>query len=196
MTSTGPVPTMTAPMAENTFFVEKFASDANRAVWLPVSGAWRFESGALVEQLAEGYDHRTLYAGHFSQFTLRVRFRHRQGIGGGVLFNVPDTGSKKSGHMVRYFENNLLVWGYFDQQGMFVGQGSLTVDAPGDQVHTLQISADTATYRILLDDQLVAENVRLVSQQGYIGLTASQSIVAFEAVEVTALAPVQRQIQK
>lgn len=190
--SSNSLSTERASTAPNRFFDEKFASDVNQAQWTPVSGEWRFEPGALVQQKADGYDYSTLYATQFAQFSALVRFRHQKGSGGGVLFNMPDVGSKKNGHMVRYFENNLLVWGYFDAKGVFVGQGNLKVAAPGDQAHTLEIMADNATYRILLDNQLVTENMPLMNKQGYIGLTASQSVVAFEEVKVTAFTPVQK----
>ncbi|CAN5532426.1 hypothetical protein BH10CHL1_BH10CHL1_40010 [soil metagenome] len=176
----------------NAFFTEKFPANLDQRRWTALSGTWNFTPGALVQDTLKGYDHNMLYASTFSKFTLRARFHHEQGVGGGVLFNIIDPSSKNNSHMVRYFAESGLNWGYFDAKGVFVGQGHLATNAPGTQAHTLQISADGATYRILLDDKLVAENVPLVSKQGYIGLTASQSIVAFETVSVTALTPLQK----
>jgi len=188
--------TKSTPVAKNAYFFEDFSSDATLAQWNAVIGEWRFEPGALVQLQLQGYDYSTIYTGSFSQFTLRVRFSHRQGIGGGLLFNMPDAASEKSGHMVRYFEDNVLAWGYFNTEGVFSGQGNIRVDPPGIQAHTLQISADGAVYSIKVDEQLVAENIPLINKQGHIGLTASQSVVAFEEVEITALTPIQSEVQK
>jgi len=194
--SSGSALTKSALAPSNAYFFEDFSSDANLAQWNAVIGEWRFEPGVLVQQQPQGYDYSTIYTGSFAQFTLRVRFSHRQGIGGGLLFNMPDATSEKRGHMVRYFEDNVLAWGYFNAEGVFSGQGNIRVDPPGIQAHTLQISADGAVYSITLDEQLVAENIPLINKQGHIGLTASQSVVAFEEVEITALTPVQSQVQK
>lgn len=194
--SSGSSLTRSIPVANNAYFFEDFSSDANLAQWNAVIGEWRFEPGALVQQQPRGYDYSTIYTGAFSQFTLRVRFSHRQGIGGGLLFNMPDATSEKSGHMVRYFEDNVLAWGYFNAAGVFSGQGNIRVDPPSTQAHTLQISADGAVYSIKLDEQLVAENIPLINKQGHIGLTASQSVVAFDEVEITALTPIQSEVQK
>jgi len=84
------------------------------------------------------------------------------------------------------------VWGYFDAKGNFVGQGDAPVDPPGDQPHILQIATDGAQYSITLDNKLIAGNIPLLNKEGHIGLTASQSVVAFEEVTVTALTPGQK----
>ena len=173
-----------APVLADALLQEDVAKVIDSSAWTPLHGDWHFEAHAIVQQQAEGYDHSLRYAGRFSQFTLRVSFRHRQGIGGGVLFHLPDGATTKQGHLVRYLEGPTLVWGYFDAQGAFVGQGNAAVEPPGDQVHTLQIAVGEAVYSILLDDRVMAEKVPLVSPAGHIGLTASQSVVAFEAVKV------------
>ena len=165
---------------------QNFAEPVDQSQWTTFSGDWRFEPGALVQQQSDGYDYSISYAGSFSQYTMRVRLRHRAGLaGGGLLFNMPNATDKLGGHLVRYYEGRALVWGYFDAQGNFVGQGDKAVDPPGDGIHTLQVISKGATYSILLDDVTVIENVPLQSQQGHIGLTASQSIVAFEEVNIT-----------
>lgn len=169
-------------------FIANFAEGVDQSQWTPFSGDWRFTGDALIQQQSDGYDYSISHAGNFSQFSLRVRFQHRSGIaGGGLLFNMPQFANKQQGHMVRYYEGRALVWGYFDGQGNFVGQGDKAVDAPGEQAHTLQVVATNTVYSILLDDTLIAENIPLVSPSGHIGLTASQSVVAFERVEVSSL---------
>ena len=180
--------TSTAPTI---LLTQDFAAGVDQSQWQPLGGDWQFTKDALVQQKQEGFDYAISHAARFDQFVLRVRFRHEAGTaGGGVLFNRPDNETAKRGHLVRYDQGNALIWGYFDEQGEFVTQGYSAVDPPGDQVHTVQIFSDGDTYAILLDEIVVAQDLPLISKTGHIGLTASQSVVAFERVEVTAFTPV------
>ncbi|MEZ4729871.1 MAG: hypothetical protein R3E79_22295 [Caldilineaceae bacterium] len=173
------------PTGQNQYFTEQFAGNADQTLWTPLTGNWHFEEGALVQQNLDGYDYSISRAGVFARYALSVRFRHRQGVGGGLLFNMPNGDTKRNGHLVRYFEDNTLAWGYFDNENVFTGQGYAVVDPPGDQIHTLQVIVGDTTYAIFLDNRVITENVPLVSTGGYIGLTASKSIVAFEEVIIT-----------
>lgn len=185
-----------APSLADMLLDQNFADEIDQAAWTPLRGDWDFDSHTIVQQQGEGYDYSLIYAGRFAQFTLRTRLQHRQGIGGGVLFHLPDSTTTKQGHLVCYLEGPALVWGYFDAQGAFVGQGHAVIDPPGDQTHTLQISVGEAVYAIQLDDRVIAEKVPLVSPAGHMGLTASQSVVAFEAVEMITESPAFVQAQK
>lgn len=173
------------PTGQNPYFTEQFAGNADQTLWTPLTGDWHFEEGALVQQNPDGYDYSISRAGVFARYALSVHFRHRQGVGGGLLFNMPDSDTKRNGHLVRYFEDNTVAWGYFDHENVFTGQGYATVDPPGDQLRTLQVIVGDTAYTILLDNRMIAENVPLVSTGGHIGLTASKSIVAFEEVIIT-----------
>lgn len=180
--------TSTAPTI---LLTQDFAAGVDQSQWQPLRGDWQFTKDALVQQKEEGFDYAISHAARFDQFVLRARFRHEAGTaGGGVLFNRPDNETAKRGHLVRYDQGKTLIWGYFDEQGEFVTQGYSAVDPPGDQAHTVQIFSDGDTYAILLDEIVVAQDLPLISKTGHIGLTASQSVVAFERVEVTAFTPV------
>lgn len=180
--------TSTAPTI---LLTQDFAAGVDQSQWQPLGGDWQFTKDALVQQKEEGFDYAISHAARFDQFVLRVRFRHEAGTaGGGVLFNRPDNETAKRGQLVRYDQGKTLIWGYFDEQGEFVTQGYSAVDPPGDQAHTVQIFSDGDTYAILLDEIVVAQDLPLISKTGHIGLTASQSVVAFERVEVTAFTPV------
>lgn len=191
MTPTFAAPmTATAPVTMSVLYSQNFAGTVDQNQWSVFSGDWRFMPDALVQQQLDGYDYSIGYAGSFSQYAVSVRLQHREGLaGGGLLFNMPNATDKLGGHLVRYYEGQALVWGYFDEQGNFVGQGNTAVEPPGEGVHTLQVVCNGPVYAIFLDERLVVENVPLVTPQGHIGLTASQSVVAFETVEVTALSP-------
>lgn len=171
-----------APLLSDTFDDSSAAS-----AWTMVSGTWTFEAGELHQTGLEGFDLAISHADIFSQYVLVTHLRHEQGVGGGVLFNMPQSDSTYGGQMVRYFENNVLAWGYFDESGAFVGQGSTAVTPPGQALHQLQVRVSEGRYAVTLDGVLLAENIPLISSQGHIGLTASQSSVAFEDVQVLPL---------
>jgi hypothetical protein len=169
----------------NSFFTEQFQGNTDQSLWTPLTGDWQFENGALVQQKPDGYDYSISRAGTFARFALSVHFRHRQGAGGGLLFNMPKSETKRNGHLVRYFENNALAWGYFNEENVFTGQGYAAVDPPGDKLHTLQVIVGDTAYAILLDNRMIAENIPLISTAGHIGLTGSNSVVAFEEIIIT-----------
>lgn len=175
------------PAPVGTAFTTRFDTGDGSSQWQPFSGNWAFEPGALVQTNTGGYDNDISYLESFSHYLLTVQFSHRQSVGGGVLFNMPQSDSQRGAHMVRYFPDNSLVWGYFDANTIFQGQGDRLVDPPGNGSHQLQITVGAASYDIRLDGQSIASDIPLISPQGYIGLTASQSVVAFEQVTVQAL---------
>ncbi|MFZ4664031.1 MAG: hypothetical protein ACOYNY_43940 [Caldilineaceae bacterium] len=178
--------------APTILLTQNFAAGIDQSQWQPLNGDWQFTEDALVQQKEEGFDYAISHTARFDQFVLRARFRHEAGTaGGGLLFNRPDNETAKRGHLVRYDQGKTLIWGYFDDQGKFIAQGYQAVEPPGDQAHTLQVSSDGNTYAILLDEALIVQDIPLISRAGHIGLTASQSVIAFESVEVTAFTPVQ-----
>jgi hypothetical protein len=114
-----------------------------------------------------------------------VTLRHLDGVGGGVVFHMPQPERRSGAHMVRYADDDsALFWGFFDDAGDFVGQGSALVPAPGTTAHTLEITSSQDSYTITLDGITIAQDIPLTSTRGSVGLVASQSAVAFDALEV------------
>src|SRR5258707_15229726 len=97
---------------------------------------------------------------------------------------MPSRDSQRGAQMVRYFPDDSLVWGYFNDRSEFQGQGSKTVTPAGTGDHTLDVHADGNTYAISLDGSPVVDSVPLLSKSGYVGLTASQSVVSLEQIDV------------
>jgi hypothetical protein len=172
------------PVQEGVLFTDTFDDVSRQGDWQPFSGNWTFEPGALVQTKVDGFDFGASANERFQQYILRVEFQHRQGEGGGVLFNMPYRDSQRGAHMVRYFPDNTLAWGYFDDQNNFHGQGSQAVSSPSTSLHTLEIRVGDAYYAITLDGMPLVENIPLLSYTGYVGLTTSQSVVSFERIEV------------
>lgn len=173
----------------NIYFAQPLGASADQSMWRALAGDWRWDADALVQTSVDGFDNAMVYANQFSEFGLRVQFQHRDGIGGGVLFNMPGVSAAKSGHLVRYVADNILAWGYFDERGIFQGQGSANVPAAGNGLHTFEVTAVGNVYAIRLDGEVVMQNIPLMIKQGRIGLTSSQSVVAFTRVEVSAITP-------
>lgn len=157
--------------------------------WLPISGVWDFRSGAVVQTVAEGFDLLMIRQDAVSEsYQLTVQLRHESGIGGGVFFNLPRADGLSGGHLVRYFADGpTLVWGYFEPETGFVGQSFTPVDDPAMELQMLSVVVDDGAYTIYLNEQLVGEPAPIVSVGDYVGLTSSQSVVAFELVEVVAI---------
>lgn len=169
-------------------FADSFDGTGGDTLWQPISGNWSFSDSALIQTKTDEYDLSNIYQQAIPYpMTLRTTFQHQQGAGAGVLFNLPQSGLKNDGHMVRYVEaGDVIAWGYFDENGVFNGQGSTAVALPGQSTHTLSITTDGQTYDVFLDEIPLTTGLPIVNPvtPSYIGLTASQSAVAFQNVEV------------
>jgi hypothetical protein len=180
-----PVASLALPADGNLLSSVSASGDLESAGWTSFSGEWAFTDGALTQSQVAGFDRGIGYQGTFSDYTLSTTLRHLEGTGGGVLFNMPQPDRKNGAHMVRFSEDGKAVfWGYYDANGDFTGQGSGDVAAPGTEAHTIEIRVGTENYTVLVDGQTIVENVPLQSQAGHVGLTSSESVVAFESVQV------------
>lgn len=171
-------------------FQDTFNNEAGgESPWVAFSGTWAFETGAFVQGQADGFDFGAGYTGQSftPPYTLQVTLQHREGIGGGVLFNMAQPNDKLQALMVRYGpEDGAIMWGYFDEGGAFIGVGNAAVPLAQQEAHQMTITVNPDTYTIAIDGQPIAQDIPANYRGGYIGLTASQSVVAFSSVEVLA----------
>lgn len=182
-------PEVAAPfVTEDVVLADAFDGSGGDSLWRPISGDWRTEAGQFMQVLPQGYDLSALHTQPVTYpLSLQVRFSHLQGAGGGLLFNLSTPDNKNGGHMVRYVDTgDVIAWGYFDAAGVFNGQGSASVAPAGAAPHTLTVRTDGDTYAVMVDGVMVVDGVPVVDAvtPGYIGLTASQSVVAFDEVVV------------
>jgi len=149
--------------------------------WVPFSGRWELEGGLLNQIDGNGFDQGIGYDSNtYQSYTLEVTLRHLKGAGGGVLFNMAEPNQLAGASMVRYSDrSDAIFWGYFDETGEFEGQGYAKVSAPGLEEHVFKIESGSSTYAVYLDNQIIARDLPLVRNSGYIGLISSQSVVAF-----------------
>lgn len=167
-------------------FQERFdAADLNEE-WAPVSGEWIAHNGALVQRRHDPYGHSIILQNQrFDEYVLRANIRHMKGIGGGVLFNVQNARNKKNAHLVQFSQSgNGIFWGYFDKKGNFIGQGYERTTPIQDEMHLIEVSVTENTYTIALDGHPVAADIPLEYKGGYIGGFSSNSVVAFDAIQV------------
>lgn len=156
--------------------------------WRPINGNWTYEDNALVQKQTELFDLSNIYQNPITYpITYLVKFRHLEGIGGGLLFNLRLPNATENAYMVRYVSDaDVVAWGYFDDNGAFNGIGSASVPSPSNEQHTLGIAVSDGSFDIQLDGNIIATNIpmELVVSPSYVGLTASQSMVAFDEVEI------------
>lgn len=168
-----------------------FRGDLADASWRIISGDWGFSNDALAQRDPTGIDYAITYVGNaFQNYTYAVSFTHGEGNAAGILFNMPYTDRINGAHMVRYSERRPggIFWGYFDAAGKFVGQGYANVDPPADARHTLRVVSRTDRYDIYLDDFVLATDLPLQQNYGYVGLVTVLSTARFDAITVAGLA--------
>lgn len=159
-------------------------------LWLPLTGDWQFTEAGLRQTIRDGYDFIIVNSQPVTTpYRFIVQFRHDEGIGGGVVFNLPQTTNRNGGTMVRYIEENTLTWGYFDEAGAYIGVGSAPVAPPATDNHQLEVIVTDTAYALILDGVQIAEGIPITRVDGYIGLTNSQSIVTFTRVQVVVPQP-------
>jgi len=181
-------------VAGDLVYTSQFAGVSGGTGWIPFSGTWNVENGALTQSDTTGYDLGIGYEGDvFQNYALQVALSHIEGSGGGVLFNMATPYQHLGAHMVRYSDTaDGVFWGYFENNGDFIGQGYAKVDTPGNSearssAHTFKILSGAKTYTIYLDDHIIARDIPLIRNYGYIGLITSRSAVAYHLVEMFGL---------
>jgi len=167
-----------------------FRGDLAGASWRIISGDWGFSNDALAQRDPTGIDYAITYVGNaFQNYTYAASFTHGEGNAAGILFNMPYTDRINGAHMVRYSERRPggIFWGYFDAAGKFVGQGYANVDPPADARHTLRVVSHADRYDIYLDDFVLATDLPLQQNFGYVGLVTVLSTARFDAITVAGL---------
>lgn len=166
----------------------KFRGSMSSAGWRTIAGKWRFSNDSLVQGDPSGFDMAVAYAGSaFQNYSYSTTFRHLEGNGAGILFNLPSPDRLNGGYMVRYSDRRPggIFWGYFDDSGKFVGQGYANVSPPSDVSHKLRVVSGDKSYDVYLDDFLLASDVPLQRNNGHIGMITVQTAAEYESAEIS-----------
>jgi|GEM_PF-1603848 len=185
---------ITEPNTENlseitpAYFYDDFTTDLIGQRWIPISGQWQVAENTLQQQQRDGFDLTIRSADIFTDYAFTARFSHTDQSGAGIMFNMPDTDNLFGTHMARFFPNDGFVWGYFDEQTGFTGQGFLLMQSSVGQVETITVTANGETYNLSLNEINIVKDVPLVSTSGYVGLTTSETGAMFDVAEVRSTA--------
>lgn len=166
-----------------------FNGKLSDAGWKIINGDWKFSNGNFVQTRVEGFDFATVYTKTaFKSFSVQVGVTHVEGSGAGIIFNMPYTDRLNGASMVRYSDkrDNALIWGYFDENGVYKNQGYADVPHAGADRHTIRVIAGETSYGIYLDDRLIVQAIPYGVDQnfGYFGLLTSRTSVVYDEVLV------------
>jgi hypothetical protein len=161
-------------------------SDQN---WVALSGDWRFVDNHFVQLRTDGYDFAAVYTKNtYSGFSYQVGLTQTEGTGAGLIFNMPYKDRLAGASMIRYSNrrDNALMWGYYDENGVFKSQGYAEVTPAGQDHHIIRVESRQNSYSIYLDDHLVSPNIPFGSGQnsGYVGLLTCVSSASYDEVSV------------
>ncbi len=188
-TSAAPAATLNAATGIQSPYHGVFTGKLSDQGWVVINGDWRFQNGNFVQLLTNGYDLTTIYTKtSVKNFSYQVGLTHQQGSGAGLLFNLPYNDRLTGGSMVRYSDkrDNAIIWGYFDNSGVYKNLGYAEVNHAGTDHHTLRVISGELSYSIYLDDRLVVQGVPFPSKSnaGYIGLLTSVASVIYDEVSL------------
>ncbi len=156
--------------------------------WRILSGNWRVTDGQLWQYMSEGFDYTVLYPESFNNYQVEVEFEQSDAAGAGLVFNLPSLSGYEGGHLLRFTHNDAgeegIFWGFYNDDGDFIGQGYLAMPLEKDVLHSLRLDVSDSVYSIYFDGELVRDGLPLQNQAGFLGLTVSQSTVAFERLQI------------
>ncbi len=166
-----------------------FDGKLSDAGWKVLNGDWKFQDGNFVQTKVDGFDFSTIYTkSAFQNFSIQVGLTHKEGSGAGLLFNMPYTDKLSGASMVRYSDkrDNAIIWGYFDETGVYKNQGYADVPHAGTDRHTIRVISGDSSYSIYVDEKLIVQAVPYGTGQnsGYIGLLTSRTSAVYDEVAV------------
>ena len=163
--------------------------DGNVDAWLPVTGEWQVNEGSYEQRQQNEYDRfSSLNLQMVGPYRLGTQLRYVEGeMGGGLIFNMQQRGSKAQSQMVSFTANGtFLQWGSFDIGGIFNYQGGMPINNVQDgNWHELAVEVGDTTFNIVLDGTAVATGIPLTYTTGFVGLFDGLSWVAYDDVTLT-----------
>ena len=169
-------------------FSTSFDETVNNFEYL--SGSWIIDSGNLKQLNTCGFDYTALMTSHFvDNFQWEVNFSSINEVNqGGILFHQSSTVTRSGAVLVDLSDGgSSLRWGEYDTNGYYVNLGSTSIDAPlKGQTVNLSVVVHGSQVELFKDGVAVAQ-FTTSSSAGMVGLVSSESDIAFESVELTAL---------
>lgn len=202
MPGTSSPPAATAVTASETPVLETgpisltldFADGAARSeAWSNVGGVWQFTDGTYEQTETNLFDLISFFNVPLQgAVRIEAQMRYLAGnMGGGLIFNAPSNTGKNGAHIVSYTAGGtFLQYGYFDERGVFQYQGGVQeVNGADGEPHSMAVRIVGDVYEVSLDGIVVAQNVPLHRQGGYVGLFVSTSQVSFDNFKLESVQP-------
>jgi len=178
-------PNLTTPViADNTPIpreIRYILNDATKNLWTAFNGDWLVTSERIMHETLITEDVAIYYTDLVPEsFTYSVQITHDDVIGGGVLFNAPNTQTIEDASMVRIFETGQLIYGTFMPEGFSaLGTASIT-DANSVKLTIEKIGAQ---YAIRIDDVVIATDIPVSnSSLGYVGVLTFNANPSFSNI--------------
>ncbi len=156
-----------------------------------ISGDWVFDGGQITQTNTDGFDFLTglnLFAQNYSLSTV-IDFTEAntdQDIGGGFIFHMPDRNSKSNAQLIRFVDGGRsILWGRYDENENFSGEGALEVPYDESGVQELRINVIGDKYDIFVNGDLIVGDISLNSNEGWIGLVSFSGPVTFTDVNLS-----------
>ncbi len=163
---------------------------------VPISGSWIPENGEI-SQVANDMVDQVLSLNQFgTEYSFEVDLTmvddpETENVGAGVVFNTPTADSKNEGQIVRFLNGGSeIIWGYFDENGRFNGQGGSGVGLEPGSRQTLTLVVRATTFDIIVNDNTVAADLSLRSTEGgYVNLITFRGPVTFHETRFSETEP-------
>jgi len=159
--------------------------------WHAFAGSWDFQPGS-VRQTESNYDcGATLASRPTGPFYLSVRFKPESAFnGGGLFFALPGLDAKNGGMMVRCDPGGRILWGWFDEHGVFNYHADASFDDLGQTEQELAVAVDPVKlgFNIYHNNERIATNVKTYHAEGFVGMQSSggpHTFTRFEARPAT-----------
>jgi hypothetical protein len=163
-------------------------NDGEADGWQVISGDWQVIEGEYRQLNPAESGQASVSPFQGETYTAQAKIRYLDGaMEGGFTYNMaqPDTLSRSQ--IVGYTADGQAVqWGYIDDAGNFIVDGQVEVaDGRDGQWHSLQLTVEPTRALVSLDGQIVADNLPLTFEGGYVGLYTSQGSLAFDDITMT-----------
>jgi hypothetical protein len=157
----------------------------------PLTGDWTQSSGVITQTNSELTDYILNTGVLAASYTLEVNLTlpssaDAADTGGGVIFHMPTEDNKAGAMMIRLGQaGKEAMWGYYDKNEVFVGQGGTKLQPKPDKPQHLTLVVRADNYDVLIDGQTLATEIPLQAKQGWIGLLSFSGPVVFSDFQLS-----------
>lgn len=151
-----------------------------------ISGEWIYDAGAIRQVLQEQTDYVTglnIFGRNYTLASTITLDADLPDSGGGFIFHAPIRDQLAGSTMVRLLDGGKqIVWGKFDETGVFQGAGNIALNLPAGEPTDITIAVGNSRYDISVNGESIVSGLSLPVAEGWIGLVAYRGVVTFENV--------------